>query len=153
VTAVHFAPRQVVRCGQTVAKCQPLWPGAGRGRGATSHEAPVSGLVTRRWVTPGDRVWRTSPVVSIASSENVLVVARFAAGTPVQAGSSSAAVLLDGSTRNALPATIITVVEAPEWATGDGEPEACPTRVVLSLPCAPAEALWPGARVQVEIQP
>jgi HlyD family secretion protein len=153
VSTVFFGACQVVRCEQTVATCEPLGPRRQRERGTFSLKAPVTGLVTRRWVSPGDRVVRSSPIVSIASSANVLVVAKFPAGSSVTLGGSSASVLLDGSARAALPASIITVVEAPEWVPGDGAPDARPTRVVLLLPCAPAEVLSPGTPVRVEIRP
>jgi hypothetical protein len=127
----------------------PLGPRREHEHGTVPVEAPVTGLVTRRWASPGDVVGRASPVLSIASAENVLVVAKFPAGTSLWFGRGSAAALLHPGAHGAVPATIVSIVEAPGWGRGaDG----CPTRVVLSLSNAPAEVLWPGTPVGVEIQ-
>jgi hypothetical protein len=148
VTSV-FQPRDVVRRGQTVATLEPLGPRREHEHCAVPVKAPVTGLVTRRWASPGDRIGPASPVLSIASAENVFVVARFPAGTSSWFGRGSAAALLHPGARGAVPATIVSITEAPEWGGGaDG----CPTRVVLSLPSAPPEVLWPGTLVRVEIQ-
>jgi hypothetical protein len=149
VTSVLFEPREVVRRGQTVATLEPLGPRREHEHCAVPVKAPVTGLVTGRWATPGDMVERASPVLSIASAENALAVAKFPAGASSWFGRGSAAVLLHPRACEAVPATIVSISEAPEWGGGaDG----CPTRVVLSLSNAPAEVLWPGTPVRVEIQ-
>jgi hypothetical protein len=148
VASILVEPRAVVRRGQTVAVLEPF----GRRREpeprAAPLKAPVAGLVIRCWASPGDVVWRASPVLSIASTDDVLVVAKFPAGTSAWIDRGSAAALLHPGARGPLPATIVTIVEAPEWGRGvDG----CPARVVLSLADPPTDVLWPGTPVRVEI--
>jgi multidrug resistance efflux pump len=149
VTSIFVDRRQVVRRGQTLAIVEPAALHVVGERRGVALRAPAAGLVARRWASPGDVVGRGSAVLSIASAEDVLVVAKFRAGTSQLLGRGATA-LLHGAGREPLLATVTSVVEAPEWAEGD---DAAPTRVVLSLPRAPAEALWPGTPVRVEIRP
>ena len=147
VTSVLVDRRHVVRRGQTLAIVEPVGPHAVGERRGVALKAPTAGLVTRRWASPGDAVGRGTPVLSVASAENVLIVARFPARASLHLTCGSAA-HLHGAARGPLLATVVSVLEAPEWAKGD---DASSTRVVLSLPQAPAEALWPGTPVRVEI--
>jgi hypothetical protein len=148
VTSILVEPRDAVRRGQTVAMLEPLGRRREPEHGAVPLTAPVTGLVIRRWASPGDVVGHASPVLSIASADDVLVVAKFPAGTSAWIERGSAAALLHPGARGPLPATIVTIVEAPEWGH---EVDGCPARVVLSLPDPPADVLWPGTPVRVEI--
>jgi hypothetical protein len=88
--------------------------------------------------------------VSIASSENVLVSAKFLAGCLAGLDRDSAAVVLHGKGCDPIAASVISVI-ASEWGLVDGPADAPSTRVVLSLSNAPPEVLWPGTPVEVVI--
>jgi hypothetical protein len=153
VTSVDVVPRAIVRRGQRLATLQPAEPRRDDDDCAVIVRAPVTGLVTRCRVSVGETLRRASPLVSIASSENVLVSAKFVAGCLAGLDRDSAAVVLHGKGRDPIGASVISVI-ACEWALVDGPADAADarsTRVVLSLSNAPPEVLWPGTPVEVVI--
>jgi multidrug resistance efflux pump len=152
VASVAATPHEVVGRGQALAVVERLSsvPG-GQGRIVTVT-APVAGVVTRSWATPGDLVGQSWPILTIASAEDVLVVARFpgASSGRLRRG-DRATVCVGGGASGPHPATIISVV-GPLGDTEAGvAPDARCTRALLSFPNPPAEALWPGIPAQVEI--
>jgi hypothetical protein len=146
------APHDVVERGQTVAVFERLWPRDDHDQ-HVAVRAPIPGLVTRCWAKAGDLVGRTWPILHIASRDDVLVVARFAAETVTRLRRGSrAAVFLVASAREPLSATIMSVVEVPEADASEGAHASRSAAVVLSLPYAPVEALWPGSAAHVEVR-
>jgi len=145
VTAVDVAPHDVVRRGQRVAVLELLSRSHRGGRASIDVHAPATGVVTRCWVSPGSVVAATRPLIAIARSEEVLVVARFGPehGARLRRG-AAATVLFDGCER--LPGTIVRL-----WTAQEPDPRT--TRAVVSLPAAPADALWPGTYADVEVLP
>jgi multidrug resistance efflux pump len=160
--APGFVSTILVREHDLVVRGQPLvdverrweaWPQWSDHEALECVKAPTSGRIVRCWVAVGNAVGPMRPIVSIASCEDVLVVARFARGTGSCLRSARlASVLIDGSSAKATPAKIVSVVEVPDG--GDEEdPELASgaIRVVLQLGSAPDEALWPGIPVLVEV--
>jgi multidrug resistance efflux pump len=151
VTSLAVAPRDVVHRGQTIATVEQLGAGGDGRRRQVSIQAPVTGLVTRRWAKVGDVVAGAWPILSIASSHEVMVAARFPSrdAAHLRRG-ASASVLLRGAARATVPGTIVSVVDAPEADAGRGEADrrAC---VVVSLAVAPPGAVWPGSGARVDI--
>jgi hypothetical protein len=147
VTSVLLGPREVVRRGQAVATLELLGSHGANTHGTVAVRAPVTGLVSRCWASPGEVVGPASPIMSVASAENVLVVAKFPAGSALRLGSAMA--LLHPAAREAVPATIVSIIDSPNPGRGARR---SPTRVVISFTNAPAEVLWPGTPVRVDIQ-
>jgi hypothetical protein len=152
IVASVVAPHDVVQRGQTVAVFERLWPRDDHQHVAVT--APVPGLVTRCWAQTGDPIGRASPILHIASRDDVLVVARFAAETVARLRrGSNAAVFLVAGEPEPLSATIMSVVEVPEAGASEGaRASRSSAAVVISLPHAPVEALWPGAAAHVEVR-
>jgi len=146
------APHDVVEHGQTVAVFERLWPRDDHDQ-HVAVPAPVRGLVTRSWAKAGDLVGRTWPILHIASGDDVLVVARFAAETVtwLRRGSRAAVFLVAGEPEP-LSATVMSVIEVPEAGASEGAQESRSAAVVLSLPHAPVQALWPGSVARVEVR-
>jgi multidrug resistance efflux pump len=147
-----------VACGQALARLDRRWdPSPPRADDPIELEAvvraPTSGLVSRCWASVGEAVGPTRPLLSIASSEEVLVVARFARGALSRLRSGRPGlVAVVGSSREASPARIETIVEAPDRGGADRRVvDDGPVRVVLRLASAPLEALWPGRPAEVEV--
>ncbi len=152
VTGLAVRPHEIVQRGQTIASLERLASHRERDSGDLVVAAPIAGLVTRCWVTAGDVVSGVWPIVPIASSEGVTVVARFSPESTARLRRGApATVRFHSSTRATFPATIESVIEAPEPSAVEGAPDRRATRVVLSLPRAPATALWPGTAAQVEV--
>jgi hypothetical protein len=149
IRSVRFAPRDVVFRGQTVATFEPLRSRGKHDRGVAAVTSPMTGMVTRCWVNPDDEIGRASPLVCIASSENVLVSAKFPAGSSLRLGHGARAVVRCAC--ESVPATIVSIIRRP-GSDDREESEARITRVVLAVSIAPFEALWPGTPVQVEIR-
>jgi biotin carboxyl carrier protein len=148
VSSILVSPHEVVQPGQTVAVLERLSSCGGEDRSRVAVKAPAAGLVTRCWATTGELVGANWPILSIARSEDVMVVARFPPGHSARICRGCAAtVLLAGEEREAFPASILTVIEAPDADA----PDARSARVVLSFPAPPAKALWPGTPARVEI--
>jgi multidrug resistance efflux pump len=148
VSSILVSPHEVVRRGQTVAVLERLVPRPDESRCRVAVTAPAAGLVTRCWATTGELVGATWPILSIASSDDVMLVARFTPGhTAWIRRGCAATVTLAGDEREAFPASILSVIEAPDASA----PGARSTRIVLSFPAPPAKALWPGTPAQVEI--
>ena len=154
VKCVLVEPHGVVRRGQTVAVLDRLLTQREEDPDQLVIEAPAAGLVTRCWATAGDIVAGAWPIVSIASAENVFVVARFAPDSMARIRVQGAAsVRLIGAKPEAFPATIVTVVEAPDEGAVLGGRDARSIRVVVTFSDAPAKLLWPGTPVHVEVDP
>jgi len=146
------APHDAVERGQTVAVVERLWPRDDYDQ-RVAVTAPAPGVVTRCWAKAGDLVGRTWRILHIASSEDVLVVARFAAETVARFRQGNrTAIFLGPGEPEPLSATIISVVEVPEAGASEGAAGARCVRVVLSLSHAPVEALSPGSAAHVEVQ-
>jgi len=151
VTALAVAPRERVERGQIIAVVERLWPSPDAAGRTVVVRAPVAGLVTRTWATTGDLVSASWPIVGIATCDEVLVVARFpaAASRSVRRG-DPATVHVRGNAPGTRPARVVSV--SPPWGVGEAcMPEGRITHVVLSLPDAPTDAVWPGTPAQVEI--
>ena len=143
------APDDVVERGQTVAVVWPRDDYAQR----VAVTAPAPGVVARCWAKAGDLVGRTWRILHIASSEDVLVVARFAAETVARFRQGNrTAIFLGPGEPEPLSATIISVVEVPEAGASEGAAGARCVRVVLSLSHAPVEVLSPGSAAHVEVR-
>lgn len=142
--------------GQPLAQVERTWqwpPDRGEAASVSVVRAPASGLISRCWGNVGEAVWPMRRLFSIASSENVLVVARFAhAAAPCLRANTRASILLGASPHARLAAKIVSVAEPPDEgqphreAVDDGT-----VRVILRLDSAPAEVLWPGTPAQVEV--
>jgi hypothetical protein len=113
--------------------------------------APTPGLVVRCWASDGDRVGPGRAILSMTSSDDVLLVARFErpALPYLRRGGFAAARVGNGGVRMPAHARIACVTELPDR----GAPDEGPIRAVLRLPTAPVEALWPGTRATVEVGP
>lgn len=154
VRSILVAPHDSVRRGQSLVVFDRAFDRSEDDHGAIIINSPVTGLVTRCWATQGEIVAGTWPLLSIASSENVLVVARFVAGNaPPIEPHGVATVLLSGREGDAYPARVMNVVMAPAPCAETGGPDTRSMHVALSFPDAPAKALWPGTPVVVELDP
>ena len=132
------APHDVVERGQTVAIFERLWPTDGHGQ-HVAVTAPIPGVVMRCSAKAGDY--------------DVLVVARFAAETVAGLRRGDrAAVFLAAGAREPLSATIVSVVEAPAAGASEGAHASRSAAVVLSIPQAPVEALWPASAAYIEVR-
>jgi multidrug resistance efflux pump len=151
VRSVVVAPNDVIACGETLAVLDPVSPRGQRHHHALTVNAPVAGLVIGCWAAPGETVTDHQPILTIARSERVIVIARFPPGYParLRAG-ASATVRIGGDPARDVGATIVSAVEAPD---ADGAPGGRSTRVVLSVPRAPPKALWPGTPACVWVDP
>lgn len=149
VSSLRVGPRQIVERGQTLATVRrvALLPGR-RAEAVFSVRAPVAGVVTRSWPRPGELVGGSWPLVSMASSEDVMLVALFPPESAPRIRRGDAAAVFLAGAAGAFPATVVNVIEAPELAVA--EPPV--TRVVLSFPDAPASALWPGMPALVHVE-
>ena len=156
VSSVLVGEYELVVQGQPLVRLQRRWD-LSEARADDAIEAvvraPTSGLVSRRWTAVGEAVGPTRPILSIVSSQDVLVVARFARGAlPRLRSARPGSVLIGGSSRQALPARIVTIVEVPDGGRQDDlERESGPVRVILRLGSASAEALWPGIPAEVVV--
>ncbi len=110
--------------------------------------APTPGLVVRCWAATGDPVGPGRAAVSMTSSDDVLVVARFGPAALPLLRRGDAATALVGVRGSPADAAVVSVTELPDLSPGDG-----PIRVVLRIPSAPVEALWPGTRATIELAP
>jgi HlyD family secretion protein len=155
VAAVLVAPHDLVRAGEVVAIVEQLRPSVRDGADRTlCVKAPTDGLVTRCWVSAGDAVAASSPVLSMASSEEVLVIARFPAAAAADLCSGGHAQVRVPVTAPGTRSTkIVSVLRAMNDPGDEERTGARMTRIVLSLPNAPPEALWPGTPAAVEIDP
>jgi hypothetical protein len=150
VTSLLVSPHDVVRRGQTVALVEPVSPG----HDGCEVKAPVAGLVIRCCAATGQPLAGNWPILTIASSENLLVVARFAPGnlSRIRHG-DTATVRFGGGEGVALAARIVSAVEAPDPDPSADGRDGRSIRVVLSVPDAPPKALWPGTPARVAIEP
>lgn len=152
LTSVEVAPRDVVHRGQTVATLDRLGRSRAGGGGRVAVVAPITGLVTRCWTTAGEAVARGWPIVSIASGEQVMVVARFSPEDVARLRRGDpATVRLRGAPRAGLTGVVESVIEGVEPGRYEGASDRRTTRVIVALATAPAEALWPGTTAEVEI--
>jgi biotin carboxyl carrier protein len=151
VTSLAVAPRDVVRSGQLVAVLQRLSSTGERGCDQLAVIAPVSGIVTRCWAAPGDVVSGRWPILAIASSQDVMVVAHVSSDRlPRLHRGAQVEVLLGEAERATVAGAIVSVIDGLELGVqGDGTSgRAC---VVVSLPTAPAAAVWPGSFARVDL--
>jgi multidrug resistance efflux pump len=146
------AAHEVVERGQTVAVLERLSPRDDHDQ-QVAVTAPVPGVVIRCWAKAGDLVGRAWPILHIASRDDVVVVARFAAETVARLRrGSNAAVFLVAGKPEPRSATIMSVVEVADTGASEGAHASRSAAVVLSLPHAPVEALWPGSAAHVEVR-
>ncbi len=145
VKAVLVSPHDVLRRGDVVASVEPLFAGGDQESRPIPIRAPVDGVVTRCWAMIGDIVGSIWPILSVASAERVLIVARFAAGTAAHIRTDHAALVIVGE--EAFPAHVVGISGVTEVSASETS-----TRVVLSFPDPPANGLWPGTPVVVEIR-
>jgi len=156
VTTVLVHEYDLVVRGQSLVNIErgwETWPQWSDEVALECVKAPTSGRVVRFWAAAGDAVGPMRPILAIASSEDVLVVARFAHGTGAWLRSAGgASVLIGGSSAKTIPAKILSIVEVPDGADEE-DPELArgAIRVVLHLGSVPDEALWPGIPVLVEV--
>jgi multidrug resistance efflux pump len=152
--SVVVEPNDVVGCGQTVAVLEPVTRRGQTHDHGLAVKAPVAGLVIRWWAAPGESLGDDQPILTIARSEKVLVIARFPPGnlTRVRRG-ALATVRVGGDDGKDISATIISAVEAPDADAVADASGGRSTRVVLSIPEGPPEALWPGTPAYVRIDP
>jgi multidrug resistance efflux pump len=151
VRSVVVAPNDVVGCGDTLAVLDPVSPRGQRHDHAFKVNAPVAGLVIQCWAAPGESLTDHQPILTIARSDRVIVIARFPPGNRerLRAGASGT-VRVAGDAARDVAATIVSAVEGPD---ADEAPGGRSTRVVLSIAKAPPEALWPGTPAYVRIDP
>lgn len=151
VTALLVREHELLARGQPVARVR--WPAPSPGRVAPVEAiitAPTPGMVVRCWASPGDRVGPGRGILSMTSSEDVLVVARFERpALPHLWRGAFASVFVGNGARPPTHARIASVTELPDRdSPGEG-----PIRVILRMPAAPVEALWPGTRATVGVWP
>ena len=150
IASLRVAPHDLVKRGQTIAT---LVPGPGDDdRREVGVKAPVDGVVTSCWVARGDPVGRHSPIVSLSSADDVMIVALFApeSARALRRG-DAATVILGSKARETCQARVLSVIDARDPGTFVSASDARWTRVVLSLPQAPVAALWAGTAAEVVI--
>jgi multidrug resistance efflux pump len=152
VTELLVREYEHVERGQPVARVRRPSPSSGEAPGEALVTSPTSGLVVYRWAAPGEMVGPGDAILSMFSSEDVLVVARFGrAAVPRLHRGAVATVLVGNGSGPLVPARIVSVTGTSKAGALDGAPADGPIRVVLRLPAAPVEALWPGTRATVEL--
>ncbi len=144
VKNVLVSPHEILRSGDIVAGVERLFPGRDREWRPVSIQAPVPGIVTRCWAMEGDVVGSTWPILSVASAESVLVVAHCPAEHATRIRNGEAATIIVAG--EAFPGRVVSVSGIAEVSATQTS-----TRVVLSFPDPPSNALWPGTPVQIEI--
>ena len=156
VTALFVGDYEIVVQGQPLAQVERRWERPSDRRDdefACVVRAPTSGLVSRCWANVGEAIWPKRPLFSIASSESVLVVARFAHAAASRLRiEAPASIFIGGNTLHPLAGKIVSIVEQPDGGPwDDAVVDDGAVRVILRLDSAPAGALWPGTPAQVEV--
>lgn len=153
VKSLAVAPQDVVKPGQTVAVLERIWPRVDGDHGDIDAKSPIGGLVARCRARVGDLIGGSWPILSIASGQDVMVMAHFPAESAPLLRRGLQGTVAIGNSPEPFPATIVTVIGPGEGSSAEAPAGDRLVRIVLSIPNASPEALWPGTPAEVEIFP